>query len=105
TCDPFPAAYSERVKKIGEVNAKNRLLTGMLAKLLEGPAALRRYLIDTFIVEGHGFAELMADDDKLEDFIRRATIGVWHASCTCRMGADGDPMAVTDTAGRVRGVG
>ena len=39
-----------------------------------------------------------------EDLIRKATIGVWHASCTCRMGRPDDPMAVTDTAGRVRGV-
>jgi 5-(hydroxymethyl)furfural/furfural oxidase len=44
------------------------------------------------------------DDEALESFIRGATIGVWHASCTCRMGAADDPMAVTDTAGRVRAV-
>jgi len=36
--------------------------------------------------------------------VRKAAVGVWHASCTCRMGADDDPMAVTDNAGRVRGV-
>jgi 5-(hydroxymethyl)furfural/furfural oxidase len=105
TSDPFPASYTERVKKIGEVNARNRLLTTVLAKLMDGPPAFRRFLIDTFIVEGHGFDDLMRDDDKLEEFIRKAAIGVWHASCTCRMGADNDPMAVTDTAGRVRGVG
>jgi len=105
TSDPFPASYTERVKKVGEVTVKNRLLTSALAKLMDGPAALRRFLIDTFIVEGHGFEELMRDDDKLEEFIRTAAIGVWHASCTCRMGADDDPMAVTDAAGRVRGVG
>ena len=105
TSDPFPASYTERVKKIGEVNARNRLLTGVLAKLMDGPSMVRRFLIDTFIVEGHGFDDLMRDDDKLEEFIRKAAIGVWHASCTCRMGADNDPMAVTDTAGRVRGVG
>jgi 5-(hydroxymethyl)furfural/furfural oxidase len=105
TADPFPATYSERVKKVGEVNATNRLITSMLAKLMEGPAWFRRYLIDTFIVEGHSFEDVMRDDDKLEEFIRKAAIGVWHASCTCRMGADNDPMAVTDTAGRVRGVG
>jgi 5-(hydroxymethyl)furfural/furfural oxidase len=46
----------------------------------------------------------MRDDDALEDFIRKAVIGVWHASCSCRMGADDDPMAVTDPQGRVRGV-
>jgi 5-(hydroxymethyl)furfural/furfural oxidase len=104
TSDPFPASYSERVKKIGEVNAKNRLLTGVLAKLMDGPSALRRYLIDTFIVEGYRFDELMREDDKLEDFIRRAAIGAWHASCSCRMGAEDDPMAVTDPAGRVHGI-
>jgi 5-(hydroxymethyl)furfural/furfural oxidase len=103
--DPFPASYTERVKKIGEVTTKNRILTSVLAKLLDGPSTLRRFLIDTFIVEGHGFADLMRDDDKLEEFIRKAAIGVWHASCTCRMGADNDPMAVTDPAGRVRGIG
>ena len=105
SADPFPAAYSDRVKKVGEVNTRNRLMTGVLAKLMEGPAWLRRYLIDTFIVEGYRFDELMEDDEKLEDFTRKAAIGVWHASCTCRMGAANDPMAVTDTAGRVRGVG
>jgi 5-(hydroxymethyl)furfural/furfural oxidase len=104
TSDPFPASYSERVKKIGEVNAKNRLLTGVLAKLMDGPSALRRYLIDTFIVEGYRFDELMREDDKLEDFIRRAAIGAWHASCSCRMGAEDDPVTVTDPAGRVHGV-
>ena len=46
----------------------------------------------------------MEDEEALEAFIRKATIGVWHASCSCRMGADGDPMAVVDPAGRVRGV-
>jgi len=35
---------------------------------------------------------------------RKAAVGVWHASCTCRMGDADDPMAVTDVTGRVRGV-
>jgi 5-(hydroxymethyl)furfural/furfural oxidase len=104
TSDPFPASYSERVKKVGEVTPRNRLITATLARLLDGPAMLRRALIDKVIVEGFRFDELMRDDDALEAFTRRAAIGVWHASCTCRMGREDDPMAVTDTAGRVRGV-
>ncbi|HVH76804.1 MAG TPA: GMC family oxidoreductase N-terminal domain-containing protein [Stellaceae bacterium] len=104
TSDPFPASYSERVRKIGVVNAKNKRITGMIAKLLDGPAWLRQMMIDRFIVEGYRFDELMRNDEALEDFIRKAAIGVWHASCTCRMGAEDDPMAVTDNAGRVRGV-
>ena len=104
TSDPFPASYSERVRKIGVVNAKNKRITGIIAKLLDGPEWLRRMMIDRFIVEGYRFDELMQNDEALEDFIRKAAIGVWHASCTCRMGAEDDPMAVTDNAGRVRGV-
>jgi 5-(hydroxymethyl)furfural/furfural oxidase len=102
--DPFPASYSDRVRQIGVVNDKNRRLTAFVAKLLDGPDWLRRWLIDRFIVEGYRFDQLMTDDDALEDFIRKAGIGVWHATCTCRMGADDDPMAVTDNQGRVRGV-
>jgi 5-(hydroxymethyl)furfural/furfural oxidase len=102
--DPFPASYSDRVRQIGIVNDRNRRLTAFFAKLLDGPAWLRRWMIDHFIVEGFRFDQLMTDDEALEAFIRKAGIGVWHATCTCRMGADDDPMAVTDNQGRVRGV-
>jgi 5-(hydroxymethyl)furfural/furfural oxidase len=104
TSNPFPASYTERVRKIGVVNDKNRRITSFVAKLLDGPAWLRKLMIDRFIVEGYTFEQLMTDDEALENFIRGASIGVWHATCTCRMGADDDPMAVTDNQGRVRGV-
>jgi 5-(hydroxymethyl)furfural/furfural oxidase len=102
--DPFPASYSDRVRAIGVVNAKNKFLTQVISKFMDGPAALRRYLIDRYVVEGFRFDQVMTDDEALEAFIRKATIGVWHASCSCRMGRADDPMAVTDTSGRVRGV-
>ncbi|MBV9860830.1 MAG: GMC family oxidoreductase N-terminal domain-containing protein [Alphaproteobacteria bacterium] len=103
--DPFPASYSDRVRQIGVVNDKNRRITQLVAKLLDGPEWLRHWVIDKFIVEGYRFDQLMQDDEALEDFIRTAAIGVWHATCTCRMGSADDPMAVTDNQGRVRGVG
>ncbi|HJZ19307.1 MAG TPA: GMC oxidoreductase, partial [Bradyrhizobium sp.] len=101
---PFPASYSDRVRKIGVVNAKNKVLTAIAAMMMDGPAALRRYMIDNFIVEGFTFEDVMNDDEALEAFVRKAAIGVWHASCSCRMGRPDDPMAVVDTQGRVRGV-
>ncbi|MBV8775677.1 MAG: GMC family oxidoreductase N-terminal domain-containing protein [Alphaproteobacteria bacterium] len=104
TSNPFPASYTERVRRIGVVNDRNRRITSIVAKLLDGPAWLRQWMIDKFIVEGFTFDQLMHDDEALESFIRGAAIGVWHATCTCRMGADDDPMAVTDNQGRVRGV-
>ncbi len=105
TTDPFPAAYSDRVRAIGVVNERNRWLTRGIAALLDGPQALRSFLIDRYVVEGFTFRQVMEDEDALEAFIRKATIGVWHASCSCRMGREDDPMAVVDTAGRVRGIG
>ena len=102
--NPFPASYTERVRKIGVVTPKNKVITDIVAKLLDGPEWLRRYMIENVIVEGAGFDQLLQDEEALEAFVRKAAIGVWHATCTCRMGADDDPMAVTDNQGRVRGV-
>ena len=101
---PFPASYTDKVRKIGVVNDKNRLLTAVIAKFLDGPQALRRYMIENFVVEGYTFDQVMRDDEALEEFVKKNTIGVWHASCTCRMGRADDPMSVTDTQGRVKGV-
>ncbi len=61
-------------------------------------------MIDKFVVEGFTFDQVMTDDEALEAFVRKAAIGVWHASCTCRMGRADDPMSVVDTQGRVKGV-
>jgi 5-(hydroxymethyl)furfural/furfural oxidase len=104
TDKPFPASYSDRVRRIGVVNSKNRMLTAIAAALMDGPAALRRAMIDNFIVEGFSFDQVMRDDEALEAFVRKAAIGVWHASCTCRMGRADDPMSVVDSQGRVKGV-
>jgi 5-(hydroxymethyl)furfural/furfural oxidase len=104
TTDPFPASYSDKVRQVGLVSKKNKWLTDALAKALDGPAALRSYLIRNLIMEGVTLEDLLSDDEQLEAFVRKAAVGVWHASCTCRMGSEDDPMAVTDPAGRVRAV-
>ncbi|MEQ9639146.1 MAG: GMC family oxidoreductase N-terminal domain-containing protein [Alphaproteobacteria bacterium] len=101
---PFPASWGDKVRQVALVNSKNKLLTGVMAALLDGPAPLRDYLIDRFILDGEPLSRLVEDEAALESFVRTAAVGVWHASCTCRMGAADDPMAVTDPAGRVRGV-
>jgi 5-(hydroxymethyl)furfural/furfural oxidase len=102
--DPFAAVYGERFRQVATVSRKNRIVTDVLARLLDGPASLRRLLLDKLLIEAPEIDVLVKDDEALESFIRGATIGVWHASCTCRMGAADDPMAVTDTTGRVRAV-
>ena len=104
TDNPFPASYSDKVRQVGLHSRKNKLITDALAKAMDISATLRRYLIENLVMEGVTLQDVLTDDEQLEAFVRKAAVGVWHASCTCRMGADGDPMAVTDPAGRVRGV-
>lgn len=104
TSNPFPASYSEKVRQIGMLSRRNKLLTDTLAALLDGPAPLRNFLMRRVVAGGPGLHELLADPQALESFVRGASVGVWHPSCTCRMGEASDPLAVLDPEGRVRGV-
>ncbi|SAK79896.1 GMC family oxidoreductase [Caballeronia ptereochthonis] len=104
TDDPFPASYSEKVRQVAMLSPRNKLVTDVLAALLDGPAPLRRVLMRKVIAGGATLAELLADEAALRAFVRGACVGVWHPSCSCRMGAADDPLAVTDHAARVRGV-
>ena len=102
--DAFPSSYSERVRRIGAINTKNRILTNILAAILDGPAPIRRAAIKGIITMGDTLAGLLADEKAMEEFIRASVTGCWHPSGTCRMGAADDPMAVTSPDGRVYGV-
>ena len=92
------------MRQVGEVTAKNKILTGVMSKLLDGPDFLRRFLMEKLIQEDYSLKQILDDDEALEAFVKKAAVGVWHASCSCRMGADDDPKAVTNNAGQVRGV-
>ena len=43
-------------------------------------------------------------DEQIDAFVRDKVESAYHPSCTCKIGADGDPMAVVDSELRVRGV-
>ena len=43
-------------------------------------------------------------DAEIDAWVRANVESAYHASCTCKMGADNDPMAVVDSKGRVRGI-
>lgn len=101
---PFPAAYSDRVRAFAQVTTKNKVMTQLAGWAMDSNKSLRDYLIKNVIAEGPTVDDLMNSEDVLEGFIRDNVHGIWHASCTNRMGADDDPMAVTTGTGRVRGV-
>ena len=43
-------------------------------------------------------------DEQIDQFIRERVETAYHPSCTCKMGAEGDLMAVVDPQARVRGL-
>jgi 5-(hydroxymethyl)furfural/furfural oxidase len=104
TSDPFPASFTDKIRQVGTYNTKNKILTRIGATLMDGPAFLRKFIMQGFIMESAGLVKALRDDAALEEYIKRAAVGVWHCSCSCRMGSEDDPMAVTDEQGRVRGV-
>jgi 5-(hydroxymethyl)furfural/furfural oxidase len=104
TSDAFPASFSDKIRKVGDVTLKNKILTNVGAVLLDGPPPLRRFMIRNFIMDSTELDTVLREEDALEAFIRRSAVGVWHASCSCRMGSEHDPMAVTSSSGLVRGV-
>jgi choline dehydrogenase len=46
----------------------------------------------------------VATDEQIDDFVRRRVESAYHPSCSCKMGATDDPMAVVDPYCRVRGI-
>ena len=101
---PFPASYGERIRKAGRINRWNWLKTGVMGLALDMLPGQRRFLVERVINQGITLGGLLADDEKLLDWVRNNATGVWHVSCSCRMGADDDPMAVLDGTCRVRGI-
>ena len=102
--EAFPASFSERVRRLNACRRSNGAQARLFALALDGPAALRRRLIDGAAGPGADLAGLLADDDRLEEWIHDNATGFFHPVGTCRMGAPGDPGAVVDPSCRVRGI-
>jgi choline dehydrogenase len=46
----------------------------------------------------------VTSDAAIDAWIRENAESAYHPSCTCKIGGDGDPLAVLDPACRVRGI-
>lgn len=101
--NPFPTAYTERSRDQAIVNDANRAEMQALADSLDAGGASREAAIRQ-VSGGLSLHDMVRDRAALEAFIVERGHGTWHCSCTLKMGRADDPMAVTDPAGRVRGV-
>ncbi|MTH78446.1 GMC family oxidoreductase [Paracoccus aestuariivivens] len=105
TCGPvFPTSYTPRVARIAALGRWNAVQRGVFSALLDCAGPLRQALIHGLVTQGVTLKALLSDEKMLEDFVRANVGGTWHASGTCRMGAAGDPDAVTGSDGAVHGM-
>ena len=105
TRDPFSTNVNRRAQAVGAITPRNKFLTVLASALIDGPGPLRRAVIDRVML-GKDIGEIVrAGEDAIEDHVKRHVVSIRHISCTCRMGHEADPMAVTGPDGRVHGLG
>ncbi|MGE0630570.1 MAG: GMC family oxidoreductase [Hyphomicrobiaceae bacterium] len=102
--DVFPVSYSDAARRLAGYSRWNAIQTAVGAAAMDMSTVLRRSIIRTMIADAPSLETLETDESACREWIRGAVLGHWHASCTCRIGAASDPMAVTDAAARVYGV-
>ncbi|MSQ72916.1 MAG: hypothetical protein EXR27_16730 [Betaproteobacteria bacterium] len=100
----FPSSFSERIRNLNRLSAGNRLRAACGALLMDGPAGLRRWLIDNVIHQGLSMEALLADEETLHGWLRERATGFYHPVGTCRMGDASDAGAVVDAQCRVHKV-
>jgi 5-(hydroxymethyl)furfural/furfural oxidase len=100
----FPISLSDWARRLAVYGPFNAAQTRAGAALMDSSALIRRWMIDKLIADAPSLDELATDDGACRDWIKSAVLGHYHASCTCRMGAEDDEGAVTDPSARVYGV-
>ncbi|MBB3931418.1 5-(hydroxymethyl)furfural/furfural oxidase [Kaistia hirudinis] len=100
----YAGGMSEFGKLFSKQSRLGAVVTGVGAMGLDLIGPLREKAFPYMLSNFNDPKRLAANRDELEAYIAETVGGVWHPSCTCRMGPDGDRMAVTDSNGKVRGL-
>ena len=99
----FLAGYTDEVRALSVRRADTWLKTAAAAFLLDASPLTRELISRRRFGPSGRIAEMSRDDEAIAAWVRSSVWSGWHVSGTCRMGADGDRMAVLDPSCRVRG--
>jgi 5-(hydroxymethyl)furfural/furfural oxidase len=100
----FPVKFDDRLRLLNRITPANKAKSAAVAALIDAVPQLAGPIFATLADRRVDLAALVEDDEALADHIRDNVAGTFHPVGTCRMGAPDDRDAVTDPAGRVRGV-
>ena len=100
----FASGYSGVVRRLNGPGAMSAIASDALARLLDGPPALRRSVLRIGIARGSVSEARLGRDAWRQALVRERPIWTYHPAGTCAMGAEDDESAVVDRRGRVLGV-
>tara|TARA_B100000530_G_scaffold306555_1_gene230636 strand:- start:740 stop:2422 length:1683 start_codon:yes stop_codon:yes gene_type:complete len=100
----FPVVHAHRMRQLNDVTAFNSLRAKILAKLLDIVPKAGRPIVGSLSKPNLDIATLIADEERLNEFVSESVTGMAHHVGTCRMGTFTDPMVVVDSSARVRGI-
>jgi 5-(hydroxymethyl)furfural/furfural oxidase len=101
----FPVKFTDRLRRLNRITPANKIKSAAVARLIDLVPTLAGPIFSTLADRRVDLAALVANDEALAEHIRDNVAGTFHPVGTCRMGAPDDRAAVTDPAGRVRGIG
>ncbi len=100
----FLSGYSDAVRDISIKRPSNWIKTAAAAAIFGASKASRLWLARQRFGDLDRIHKIVQDDDAIADWIKSAVYSGWHVSGSCRMGPDGDKLAVLDELCRVRGI-
>lgn len=100
----YAGGMSEIGKRFSKPSTFGKIVTAVGAVGLDAIGSLRERVLPFMLANYDDPKRLASNRADLEAYILQTVGGVWHPSGTCRMGAAGDRMAVTDATGAVRGM-
>jgi 5-(hydroxymethyl)furfural/furfural oxidase len=100
----FPVRFTDRIRRLNQLNRANAIKTALIAGLLDGVPGLSDLVFGQLAGRRVDLAALVADREALAEHVRANVAGTFHVCGTCRMGRADDRDAVTDPQGRVRGL-
>ena len=101
---PFPVRFTDRLRRLNELNAVNRVKTALIAGALDTVPGLSDFALGLLTGRRVDLGALAADRARLREHVLANVAGMFHPAGSCRMGRADDPQAVVDAAGRVHGV-
>jgi 5-(hydroxymethyl)furfural/furfural oxidase len=98
----YAGVMSEIGQRFSRPSQTTAVITRAIALALDAAGGLRERAFPFMLSNYDDPFRLAGNREELEAYIAETVGGVWHPSCTCRMGPPDDTMAVTNSHGKVR---